>query len=72
MNRIVDHDIPARRPGLRQWVAAAAFLLIAAYLWVQYQAYGFAMLPLALAIACPLAHLLHHGPTRRDQGGGRH
>lgn len=57
-----------RRPGLRQWVAAAAFLLLAAYLWREHQAHLLALLPLALALACPLMHIFHGAHGR----GGKH
>lgn len=56
----LDSTVPGRWPDVRQWVAAAAFLLLAAYLWLEHQAHLFALLPLSLALVCPLVHLLHH------------
>lgn len=55
------------RPGIRQWVAAAAFLALAAYLSVQHQAHLFALLPLGLALACLLVHLFRHRGQHRDR-----
>lgn len=62
MTRPEQHD---KWPGLRQWVAAAAFLAIALYLVLQYQAHVFALLPFGLALASLGAHLVGHRRKRR-------
>ena len=67
MTMHTDTGLEQLRPGIRQWVAAAAFLAIAVYLSLQYQAYWFALLPLGLALACPLVHLFRHRGQHREQ-----
>ncbi|QYF92983.1 DUF2933 domain-containing protein [Massilia sp. PAMC28688] len=68
MRHHVDSAAPAGWPDVRQWVAAAAFLLLAAYLWFAHEAYLFALLPLALGLVCPLVHLFHRGHGSREGG----
>lgn len=68
MKHIVDPVHHSDRPGPRQWVAAAAFLFLAAYLWIAHQAPWAALLPLALGVACPLMHVRHLRHGRRHRG----
>jgi hypothetical protein len=62
MKMLDEHG--SARPGVRQWVASAAFLALAAYLWFQYGAV-LALLPLALGLACPLTHRFRHRRSAR-------
>ncbi len=68
---MVKRERPVWRPGLREVVVFAGFLLIAAFfLFEEHRAHMLGLLPYALLALCPLLHVFMHGGHGGHEGPG--